>query len=173
MTVRLQLLAERFARLRRQNPDVAIVGAWTSPRCGRWRAPGSDALLTGPAFLAQGHHRVYRRCPSIDQSGASAVTSCRQGHPVSAESGFCEICGDDVRPRCSQGHRSVVGARFCETCGEPLAGGPGPRRFTRIPSRSSSTIAAGLSPTSSPGTSLTWASAAATDQRNPALRGGH
>src|SRR6516225_1637047 len=28
MTVRLQLLAENFARLRRQNPDVAIVGAW-------------------------------------------------------------------------------------------------------------------------------------------------
>src|SRR5215471_17593400 len=28
MTVRLQLLAETFARLRHQNPDVAIVGAW-------------------------------------------------------------------------------------------------------------------------------------------------
>ena len=28
MTVRLQRLAETFARLRHQNPDVAIVGAW-------------------------------------------------------------------------------------------------------------------------------------------------
>jgi hypothetical protein len=52
------------------------------------------------------------------------VASCRQGHPVSAESGFCEICGDDVRPPCSQGHRSDAGARFCETCGEPLLAGP-------------------------------------------------
>ena len=51
------------------------------------------------------------------------MASCRQGHPVSAESGFCEICGDDVRPRCSQGHRSGVGGRFCETCGEPLLAG--------------------------------------------------
>ena len=31
MTVRLQLLAETFARLRRQNPDTAIVGAWDGP----------------------------------------------------------------------------------------------------------------------------------------------
>jgi hypothetical protein len=51
------------------------------------------------------------------------VANCRQGHPVSAESGICEICGDDVRPRCSQGHRSGAGARFCETCGEPLLAG--------------------------------------------------
>ncbi|MGN6176158.1 MAG: hypothetical protein ACTHPS_24895 [Streptosporangiaceae bacterium] len=51
------------------------------------------------------------------------MASCRQGHPVSAESEFCEICGDDIRPRCSQGHRSGVGARFCETCGEPLLAG--------------------------------------------------
>jgi uncharacterized membrane protein len=51
------------------------------------------------------------------------VASCRQGHPVSAESGFCEICGDDVRPRCSQGHRSGVVALYCETCGEPLLAG--------------------------------------------------
>ena len=51
------------------------------------------------------------------------MASCRQGHPVSAESGFCEICGDDVWPRCSQGHRSVAGARFCEICGEPLLAG--------------------------------------------------
>jgi glucosamine--fructose-6-phosphate aminotransferase (isomerizing) len=29
-TVRLQLLADRFATLRGQNPDVAIVGAWTT-----------------------------------------------------------------------------------------------------------------------------------------------
>jgi glutamine---fructose-6-phosphate transaminase (isomerizing) len=31
MTVRLQLLAETFARLRGQNPDLAIVGAWDEP----------------------------------------------------------------------------------------------------------------------------------------------
>jgi len=31
MTVRLQLLAETFARLRHQNPDTAIVGAWDAP----------------------------------------------------------------------------------------------------------------------------------------------
>jgi len=31
MTVRLQLLAETFARLRHQNPDTAIVGAWDGP----------------------------------------------------------------------------------------------------------------------------------------------
>jgi len=31
MTVRLQLLAERFARLRRQDPDVAITGEWDAP----------------------------------------------------------------------------------------------------------------------------------------------
>jgi glutamine---fructose-6-phosphate transaminase (isomerizing) len=41
MTVRLQLLAERFARLRRQNPDVAIVGAWDEPALWRLGAPGS------------------------------------------------------------------------------------------------------------------------------------
>jgi glucosamine--fructose-6-phosphate aminotransferase (isomerizing) len=35
MTVRLQLLAENFARLRRQNPDAAIVGAWNEPEL--WR----------------------------------------------------------------------------------------------------------------------------------------
>jgi glucosamine--fructose-6-phosphate aminotransferase (isomerizing) len=34
MTVRLQLLAETFARLRHQNPDAAIVGAWDAP--GLW-----------------------------------------------------------------------------------------------------------------------------------------
>jgi glutamine---fructose-6-phosphate transaminase (isomerizing) len=42
MTVRLQLLAERLARLRRQNPDVAIVGAWDSPGLWQMGAPGSD-----------------------------------------------------------------------------------------------------------------------------------
>jgi glucosamine--fructose-6-phosphate aminotransferase (isomerizing) len=40
MTVRLQLLAERFARLRRQNPDVAVVGAWDEPALSRMGAPG-------------------------------------------------------------------------------------------------------------------------------------
>jgi glutamine---fructose-6-phosphate transaminase (isomerizing) len=42
MTVRLQLLAELFARLRRQNPDVAIVGAWDEPALWQMGAPGSD-----------------------------------------------------------------------------------------------------------------------------------
>jgi glucosamine--fructose-6-phosphate aminotransferase (isomerizing) len=42
MTVRLQLLAERLARLRRQNPDVAIVGAWNEPALWQMGAPGSE-----------------------------------------------------------------------------------------------------------------------------------
>jgi glucosamine--fructose-6-phosphate aminotransferase (isomerizing) len=39
MTVRLQLLAENFARLRHQNPDKAIVGAWDAPELWRMGAP--------------------------------------------------------------------------------------------------------------------------------------
>jgi len=39
MTVRLQLLAENFARLRRQNPDTAIVGAWNEPELWRMGSP--------------------------------------------------------------------------------------------------------------------------------------
>jgi glucosamine--fructose-6-phosphate aminotransferase (isomerizing) len=39
--VRLQLLAERFARLRGQNPDVAITGAWDSPALWQMGAPGA------------------------------------------------------------------------------------------------------------------------------------
>jgi glucosamine--fructose-6-phosphate aminotransferase (isomerizing) len=39
MTVRLQLLAETFARLRHQNPDVAIVGAWDEPALWAMGAP--------------------------------------------------------------------------------------------------------------------------------------
>jgi glucosamine--fructose-6-phosphate aminotransferase (isomerizing) len=41
MTVRLQLLAERLARLRRQNPDVAITGEWDAPALWRMGAPGA------------------------------------------------------------------------------------------------------------------------------------
>jgi glucosamine--fructose-6-phosphate aminotransferase (isomerizing) len=41
MTVRLQLLAERFARLRRQDPDVAITGEWDAPALWKWGAPGA------------------------------------------------------------------------------------------------------------------------------------
>jgi glutamine---fructose-6-phosphate transaminase (isomerizing) len=41
MTVRLQLLAERLARLRRQNPDVAITGAWDAPELWQMGAPGA------------------------------------------------------------------------------------------------------------------------------------
>ncbi|HUY45639.1 MAG TPA: hypothetical protein VMV92_07920 [Streptosporangiaceae bacterium] len=35
MTVRVQLLAERFARLRGQDPDAVIIGAWADP--GLWQ----------------------------------------------------------------------------------------------------------------------------------------
>ena len=42
MTVRLQLLAERFARLRRQDPDTAIVGAWANPALWRLGLPSAD-----------------------------------------------------------------------------------------------------------------------------------
>jgi glucosamine--fructose-6-phosphate aminotransferase (isomerizing) len=41
MTVRLQLLAERFAGLRRQDPDTAIVGAWADPVLWRLGLPGT------------------------------------------------------------------------------------------------------------------------------------
>jgi glucosamine--fructose-6-phosphate aminotransferase (isomerizing) len=41
MTVRLQLLAERFARLRRQDPDVAITGEWDAPALWKMGAPGT------------------------------------------------------------------------------------------------------------------------------------
>ena len=41
MTVRLQLLAERFARLRRQNPDVAITGEWDAPPLWEMGLPGA------------------------------------------------------------------------------------------------------------------------------------
>jgi glucosamine--fructose-6-phosphate aminotransferase (isomerizing) len=41
MTVRLQLLAERFARLRRQDPDVAIPGEWDAPALWKMGAPGT------------------------------------------------------------------------------------------------------------------------------------
>ncbi len=95
------------------------------------------------------------------------MASCRQGHPVSAESGFCEICGDDVRPRCSQGHRSGVGARFCETCGEPLLAG-------QDHAADEDPVTLVLDYRSGPFTDFIAgdqpdpAGAAATDQRNPA-----
>lgn len=41
MTVRLQLLAEYFARLRHQNPDKAVVGAWDEPALWRLGAPAA------------------------------------------------------------------------------------------------------------------------------------
>jgi glutamine---fructose-6-phosphate transaminase (isomerizing) len=41
MTARLQLLAERFARLRRQDPDVAITGEWDAPALWQMGAPGA------------------------------------------------------------------------------------------------------------------------------------
>ena len=41
MTVRLQLLAEHFARLRRQDPDVAITGEWDAPALWQMGAPGA------------------------------------------------------------------------------------------------------------------------------------
>ena len=39
MTVRLQLLAMRFARMRGQNADTAITGAWTDSSLWRLGAP--------------------------------------------------------------------------------------------------------------------------------------
>jgi glucosamine--fructose-6-phosphate aminotransferase (isomerizing) len=39
MVVRLQLLAETFARLRHQNPDAAVVGAWNEPAMWRMGRP--------------------------------------------------------------------------------------------------------------------------------------
>jgi len=39
MIVRLQLLAETFARLRHQNPDVALTGAWNEPAIWDMGAP--------------------------------------------------------------------------------------------------------------------------------------
>jgi glucosamine--fructose-6-phosphate aminotransferase (isomerizing) len=39
MTARLQLLADRFAGIRRQNPDVAIVGAWAEKQLWTLGAP--------------------------------------------------------------------------------------------------------------------------------------
>ncbi|BCJ42166.1 hypothetical protein GCM10010168_64560 [Actinoplanes ianthinogenes] len=39
MTVRLQILALRFARMRGQNADTAITGAWTDPALWRLGAP--------------------------------------------------------------------------------------------------------------------------------------
>jgi hypothetical protein len=95
------------------------------------------------------------------------VASCRQGHPVSAESGFCEICGDDVRPRCSQGHRSGIGGRFCQTCGEPLLAG-------QDHAADEDPVTLVLDYRSGPFTDFIAgdqpdpAGAAATDQRNPA-----
>ena len=53
MTVRLQLLAERFARLRRQDPDAAIVGAWDEPGLWRMGLPGTGP---GPALPADACH---------------------------------------------------------------------------------------------------------------------
>jgi glucosamine--fructose-6-phosphate aminotransferase (isomerizing) len=41
MTVRLQLLAENFARLRHQDPDKAVTGAWDDPALWRLGAPSA------------------------------------------------------------------------------------------------------------------------------------
>jgi glucosamine--fructose-6-phosphate aminotransferase (isomerizing) len=41
MTARLQLLAHRFAGIRRQNPDVAIVGAWSKQQLWTLGSPGA------------------------------------------------------------------------------------------------------------------------------------
>ncbi len=49
MTVRLQLVAQRFAVLRRQNPDAAITGAWDEPALWRIGLPDTgnpDAALS-------------------------------------------------------------------------------------------------------------------------------
>lgn len=41
MTARLQLLADRFAGVRRQNPDVAIAGAWAEQKLWTMGAPAA------------------------------------------------------------------------------------------------------------------------------------
>ena len=41
MTVHLQLLAERFARLRGQDPDTVITGAWADPDLWRIGMPAA------------------------------------------------------------------------------------------------------------------------------------
>jgi glutamine---fructose-6-phosphate transaminase (isomerizing) len=46
MTVRLQTLAERFARWRAQDPDVAITGAWAEERLWRLGAPSATGDTT-------------------------------------------------------------------------------------------------------------------------------
>jgi glutamine---fructose-6-phosphate transaminase (isomerizing) len=46
MTVRLQLVAERFARLRHQDPDVAIVGAWAEEALWSMGAPVVPNAMT-------------------------------------------------------------------------------------------------------------------------------
>src|SRR6476620_11570523 len=89
----------------------------------RTRRIGRVARRATPTLPKRATRRAdvpYHRQLGSSERGASAVTSCRHGHPVSAGSEFCETCGDDVRPRCGQGHRSGAGAQFCETCGEPL-----------------------------------------------------
>ncbi len=48
MTVRLQLLAQRFARLRGQNPDVVITGAWAEPALWELGSPGSSPSVASP-----------------------------------------------------------------------------------------------------------------------------
>jgi glutamine---fructose-6-phosphate transaminase (isomerizing) len=46
MTVRLQSLAERFARCRAQDPDVAITGTWAEERLWRFGAPATTGDTT-------------------------------------------------------------------------------------------------------------------------------
>lgn len=48
MTVRLQLVAQRFAHLRHQNPDVVITGAWAEPVLWELGSPASSSPVVSP-----------------------------------------------------------------------------------------------------------------------------
>lgn len=48
MTVRLQLVAQRFARLRQQDPDAAITGAWAEPALWELGSPASSPSVASP-----------------------------------------------------------------------------------------------------------------------------
>ena len=79
MTVRLQLLAARFAAEREQNPDVVITGKWGDP--GLWSI-GAPAPLAPPsrrttavvnARIAASSRRPTRACTRVPSGSASAL----------------------------------------------------------------------------------------------------
>ncbi|WP_405687968.1 hypothetical protein OG204_33050 [Streptomyces sp. NBC_01387] len=71
LTVRLQLLGERFAGLRHQDPDVAIVGAWAD----------SDLWARGLPKATEGDGRRRKAT-----EGAEAGVTAGNSSPSSSES---------------------------------------------------------------------------------------